>query len=527
MANSYYNQADKVVYDGNLAKAADLNTVNLDVETGFDLVEADIIALEGTAEVWADLAQEWAENPEDTAITGNPGSYSALHWSAKSSGYATAASGSASAASSSASSASTSASNAATAQGAAETAQGLAEDAQSAAETAQGAAETAQGAAETAQGLAETAQGAAETAQTGAETAETNAEKWAEEDEDVEVETGKYSAYHWSQKSEGYYATHSKRNLIINGCCRVNQRDTANDTAISTNNFIIDRFRTYFNTGAFNTRNSATSTKYRFRVGTAVTTAPTLSADAFGLGIRTTLEGQDVFPLLNDERTLTLSFDVSSNVTGIYTVAFATYDASDNDRYIFKEFTIDTASTWERKSITITIPDISYGNTTNERGLAISLGNVAGTNRQTAKDVWSDGSSMLTYQTTDSVNWQATIGNILVFDRIQLEVGDTATEFERRHYGEELALCQRYYWGDSSSFSHYATVRYNSTTSLGRNLNLRFPVTMREAPTLTYSANNWTPAVSVCPDYARFTGNATGATQSASLASGVTAEAEM
>lgn len=86
---------------------------------------------------------------------------------------------------------------------AAETAQGLAETAQGLAETAKTGAETAQGLAETARTGAETAQGLAETAKTGAETAEALAQQWAEEAEDVQVETGLYSAKHWAAKAAG------------------------------------------------------------------------------------------------------------------------------------------------------------------------------------------------------------------------------------------------------------------------------------------------------------------------------------
>jgi hypothetical protein len=162
MASSYYDSSDKVVYTGNVAEAADLNTINTAVDTAFQLVESAITGSESDASYYSAVAEEWASNPEDDDITTSPGDYSALHYSAKASASASAASGSASTASS-----------AATAAGNAQTA---AEAAQSAAETAETNAETAETGAQTAQTAAETAQTAAETAQTAAETAETNAE---------------------------------------------------------------------------------------------------------------------------------------------------------------------------------------------------------------------------------------------------------------------------------------------------------------------------------------------------------------
>jgi hypothetical protein len=150
-----------------------------------ELAETGAETAEGNAQDWEALAQKWAEEVEDTEV--EAGKYSALHWSAKASAATTAAE---------------------TAQGLAEAAVTDAEAAQALAEAAQADAETAQADAETAQGLAEAAQSAAELAETNAETAETNAaaweakaELWAEEDEDVEVEVGQYSAYHWAQKA--------------------------------------------------------------------------------------------------------------------------------------------------------------------------------------------------------------------------------------------------------------------------------------------------------------------------------------
>ena len=127
-------------------------------------------------------ASEWAKKAEDVLVSvaaGGDGAtdYSSLHHAAKSAASAAAAL----------------------------VAQGAAEDAQTAAETAETNAETAQTAAELAQTNSETAQTAAELAETNAETARDKAQDWAEEDEDVEVETGEYSAKHWAKKAEASF----------------------------------------------------------------------------------------------------------------------------------------------------------------------------------------------------------------------------------------------------------------------------------------------------------------------------------
>lgn len=108
------------------------------------------------------------------------------------------------------------------AQTAAETAQSLAETAQGLAESAQSDAETAKAGAETAQGLAEAAQGLAESAESNAGVFADQAELWAEEDEDVEVTTGKYSSKHWAAKAAAS-ANGFLPNRIINPTFAINQ----------------------------------------------------------------------------------------------------------------------------------------------------------------------------------------------------------------------------------------------------------------------------------------------------------------
>jgi len=81
------------------------------------------------------------------------------------------------------------------------------------------------------------------------------------------------------------------------------------------------------------------------------------------------------------------------------------------------------------------------------------------------------------------VNFLATVGNNFFLTGVQLEVGPTATEFERRSIPEELALCQRYYYSTSVTSGGYLTLVGGSTTKA--NGTIFFPVTMRIAPSMT------------------------------------------
>lgn len=82
MANTYYNSSGKEVIDGDVAYAADLNAINTATNTGFNLVETAIGTLGTNYIYYSELAQDWAEAPEDTLVDAT--SYSAYHWARKS-----------------------------------------------------------------------------------------------------------------------------------------------------------------------------------------------------------------------------------------------------------------------------------------------------------------------------------------------------------------------------------------------------------------------------------------------------------
>lgn len=175
--SKYYDSSGKEVYDAEVAEASDLNTINTAIDTGFDLVEADINDLDDTTEYWSNKSQSWATEAEDTEV--EPGQYSSLHHAAKSSASATAA----------------------------QTAQTASESAQAASETARDLSVAAKDDSVAAKVASETAQAASEAAQLASESARDKAQEWADNAEDVEVETGKYSALHWAAKAEASAAT--------------------------------------------------------------------------------------------------------------------------------------------------------------------------------------------------------------------------------------------------------------------------------------------------------------------------------
>jgi hypothetical protein len=180
-------------------------------------------------------------------------------------------------------------------------------------------------------------------------------------------------------------------------------------------------------------------------------------------------------------KNLTLSFWVKSNKTGSATVQLLQNDNSSKN--ISPSYTINSADTWEYK--TISIPADTAGNIDNDNGPAVSLiwwlnsgaTYTSGTNQTT----WS------TYSAADSNPANLGVGgatsDYFQITGVQLEVGSVATPFERRPYGTELALCQRYYYKIQADVagSLFCTGRNaNTTAAFG---GVFFPVTMRISPT--------------------------------------------
>ena len=272
------------------------------------------------------------------------------------------------------------------------------------------------------------------------------------------------------------------KNRIINGAMVIDQRN-AGAAVTGDGAYPVDRFQL---------RNSSDGTVSGQQVSDApsgfinsfkwTTTAADASLSAAQYtAVYTTIEGLNVADFAwgtASAATVTLSFWVKSSITGTFSGALANsaYDRS----YPFN-YTISVASTWEYKTITIAGDTSGTWLTTNGLGIRLYMSLGAGSNFTGTAGAW--GATGRTASTTGTASVIGTLNATWQFTGVQLEKGSTATSFDYRPYGTELALCQRYYYKIQSLTADAALGSgYVASSTTGRHI-IPFPVSMRTNPT--------------------------------------------
>lgn len=280
-------------------------------------------------------------------------------------------------------------------------------------------------------------------------------------------------------RNQGLSFTSGVRNLIINGAMQVAQRGTSFTSVTSSANHL-DRFQTILSgLGTWTVSQSTTApTGFSNSLKYECTTADASPATTDYLVVYHKFEGQNLQHLKKgtaSAESVTLSFWVRSNKTGTYQVNL--YD-NDNTRVIGSTYSISTADTWEHKTITYSGDTTGALDNDNELSLFVEWWLGSGTD-------YSSGAVPTSWETvvgTDrnaggTVNLADSISNNFYITGVQLEVGDSASNFEHRSFGDELARCQRYF---CKTYQHI-TSSYGATYNY---INWRFPVEMRAIPTI-------------------------------------------
>ena len=276
-----------------------------------------------------------------------------------------------------------------------------------------------------------------------------------------------------------------RKNLVINGAMTVAQRVGTTSTVANNYDATPDRIRQEAYGDATASWQQVTDAPVGFKNSLKVTCAGTALPSAGNtLRLMTGLEGQDIAHLeygTAQAKNATLSFYVKASETGIYSTALVNIAPSGNivsnvNRSHIKTYTIDSANTWEYKTLTFSgCPDGTWGSS-NSNGITIVFDLGSGSNHQGAKDSWlttSDtfAAGQVSLGDSNGGSWQMT--------GLQLELGSVATDFEHRSYGEELALCERYYEVTQGGTTEYAETTGNYLVSVP------FRVKKRASPTLT------------------------------------------
>ena len=287
----------------------------------------------------------------------------------------------------------------------------------------------------------------------------------------------------------------SNRNLIINGAMQVAQRGTS-ETGITGSEYANapDRFKAQITTaGTWTLSQSSTApdgfaNSYKWDCTTA--DASLAAGDVIQFAHK--VEAQNLQQLqygTSGAQAVTVSFYVRSNKTGTYILEIYQDDGA---RGISKSYTIDSADTWERK--TITIPGDSSGSINDDNGIGFDMlwYLAAGTNF-TSGTLATDWASLTSAnRAVGQVNLADSTSNEWYITGIQLELGEQETPFEHRSYGDELLRCQRYFEGGTRANSSHTgsagliwTQKNDSSSRTFPQMNAEYKVLKRATPTVT------------------------------------------
>ena len=237
---------------------------------------------------------------------------------------------------------------------------------------------------------------------------------------------------------------YSMKNRIINGAMVIDQRN-AGASVTGLSQYTLDRWYS----------GNTQSSKYSVEQTVTGVAAPTgftdylavtsssaysvLTGDTFW--IQQPIEGFNIADLAwgtASAATVTLSFWVRSSLTGTFGGAFT--NSATNRSYPFS-YTISSANTWEQKTVTVAGDTSGTWLTNNGSGIVVRFGLGSGSTYSGTAGAWAAANYV---QPTSTVSVVGTNGATFYITGVQLEKGSTATSFDYRPYGTELALCQRY-----------------------------------------------------------------------------------
>jgi len=278
------------------------------------------------------------------------------------------------------------------------------------------------------------------------------------------------------------------KNRIINGDMRIDQRNAGASVTPASGNYTLDRWFAI----------ASQSSKFSIQQNAAAVTPPSgfnnylgitslsaysiVASDFFGITQR--IEGFNIADLdfgTANAKTVTLSFWVRSSLTGTFGGSVTN---SAGDRSYPFTYTISSANTWEQKTVTIAGETSGTWITNNGVGMQLRFGVGVGSTFSGTAGAWATSNFL---SATGATSVVGTNGATFYITGVQLEIGTSATPFERRLYNQELANCQRYYWKDKPGNNFASLCMGSSYSATTAQMVYPYKVTMRSQPTLAVS----------------------------------------
>lgn len=284
------------------------------------------------------------------------------------------------------------------------------------------------------------------------------------------------------------------KNRIINGAMMIDQRNAgAAVTNGSGSTYFADRWLIYDGSGgshfSVQQNKGSVTPPAGFKNYLGISTSSAVAASAGNnFTFNQYVEGLNVADLnwgSSNASAVTLSFWVYSSLTG--TFAGVLQEDSTTAFYVYT-YTISSANTWTKITINVPGPTIGTWDTTNGRGINVRWDLGMGSNFNTASpNAWSASSG---YTVSGAQKVVGTLNATFYITGVQLEKGSTATSFDYRPYGTELALCQRYYQqitgnGVTTNYFGYAV----AVSTYQAYITVPLAVTMRTSPTVAYTGS--------------------------------------
>ena len=286
----------------------------------------------------------------------------------------------------------------------------------------------------------------------------------------------------------------SNRNIIINGAMQVAQRGTSTASVTGSGYHACDRWNLELSSLGTFTISQSTDAPAGFSSSFKVdcTTADASPAASDYMVVQQKIEAQTLRQLgygTSGAKAMTLSFYVKSNKTGTYEIM---HFAADGTRAVNSTYTISSANTWEFKSVSIPGDTAGTMNNDNGQGLRSLFYLGVGSERKsgTTPTDW-QAYAIANEAPSQGVNIADSTSNEWLITGVQLEVGEQATPFEHRSFGDELAACQRYFTKSYNQGTAVATATavgavykvMDAAMNYGTE-NVVFPCSMRATPTV-------------------------------------------